>query len=250
MNDESTNRNKLQFWLFIYGLSFAFWHIAPVLMDWEIKYKLTLGDLLDTTTPFILTGLVLKLFLTVKHQAINLRNRPKRKLLPYILLLIGVITFIEGHGIHIASNIIHRFLMMEQTISIYRLTYFLDENLSHVLWDAGFLLISLAFIIIATYIPKDSYSHKTNLRIYLGGLLYGFTYFCNAVEGQTVIFTFPSAVLIAGSLALMNPRKISSGTKSPLHSFFQIAYSFAILLFLIWDLSHRGFPEFSELGWI
>jgi len=45
-------------------------------------------------------------------------------------------------------------------------------------------------------------------------------------------------------------KRIKQRTQNPVLFFFLIAYLISTLLFLYWGMSHSGFPQFSELGWI
>ncbi len=77
----------------------------------------------------------------------------------------------------------------------------------------------------------------------LGALAYGFIYFATGVEGQTVPLALPFSLAYAvWSLAR---RRSESGA---VRAFYTIAALTSILLFLVWGVWHRGFPEFSRTG--
>lgn len=166
------------------------------------------------------------------------------------MLAIGFILYVDGHGMHLSSNALDRFLQSMKDTEIYKVNYLFDEIISHFMWNGGVFLISIGLIILAYKLPFKSLSKANLVLLFLGGAAYGFTYTLNGIEGQTVVFTFPAA-FVGSLLALylyIKGRK--EGSHNPCHLFFFIAYFISIVLFFYWGISHPGFPEFSELGWI
>jgi hypothetical protein len=256
MNAQSTSgasvhKSNLPVWLFIFGLCFAVWNIVPVFSVWEIWNKCTLGDLIDLTTPYIIFLLIFKLYLVIRKQSPGSeRGSKKMRYGIPLMLLIGGITSVEGHGVHLSSNVIHRFLIPNQDSQVAYLTYFFDEIQGHVFWDLGLILIAFALILTSLHFAEPSLHHSSKGWTMSGALLYGFTHFANGVEGQTAIFTFPAAILILGILmsTFSNPR--DWWTKYPIVLFYIFAFALAAVLFAIWGLINGGFPEFSKLGWV
>jgi hypothetical protein len=111
-------------------------------------------------------------------------------------------------------------------------------------------LISISLIIIAHKLPLKSLSKSNMALLFIGATLYGFNFSVDGIEGQTILFTFPAAgfgFILALSLYLRRKRE---GSQNPFLLFYLIAYSLSLLLFAYWGVSHSGFPQFSELGWI
>jgi len=80
--------------------------------------------------------------------------------------------------------------------------------------------------------------------------VFGFAFFVEGIEGQSVVFTFPAAgagFLLA--LFLYSRRQKEKG-KYPFLLFFLGTFFLSLILFASWGISHSGFPQFSELGWI
>ncbi len=238
-------------WLFIFGLCFAVWHIIPVFLGWEIKGKFTIGDLVDLSTPFVLLGLVLKLYFILQRQRRETEGWERVSIFGQLLLIFGAIVFVQGHGIHLASNAIYRYLVGNPTSPLSSLTYFFDEIQSHFFWDSGLLLIAFGLILLdyCSDSRSEPISAPSKRWIFCGALLYGFTHFCNGVEGQTAVLTFPAAVLIPVLLVLISWVMHLRLLLSPVILFYFTAFLTADILFIFWGILHKGFPQFSELGW-
>jgi hypothetical protein len=81
----------------------------------------------------------------------------------------------------------------------------------------------------------------------LGGVIYGFTYFCIFLEGRTVALGLPFALIITLISLLWGRQKLA---KQPLLVFFGVSCLLATILFIGWGLYWGGFPEFSQVGLI
>jgi len=246
-------RSDLSFWLFVFGFFFAFFHIMPALLTRFLALPLTWGDALDFLTPFAVIPLAYVLY---SHAKRNLDSSPGQKslarttaALAKIFLAIGALLYVDGHGLHLSSNSIARLLESMKESELYKATYLFDEVISHFMWDSGIFLISLGLILLAFKISLDRIDTKSAILLSLGAALYGFTFTVNGIEGQTVIFTFPAAG--AGFLlALVLYLKRRQKSPNLFLLFFIAAYFMSLILFAYWGISHPGFPEFSELGWI
>jgi hypothetical protein len=239
--------DKLSLWLLIFAFNYAFFHILPAFLNYEIKNKFMVADLFDLLTPFVMIFLTYQIYRILVSDAVENSNSYARSSVVVILIL-GMITFVEGHGMHLSANAIARHLTPPSPL--FALDYFFDETLGHILWDNGIILLSIGLVLIGFSFSPERLSIGKPILIILASLFYGFTYFVNAVEGQTFIFTFPLAVILPlGILWLMRQRR-SSLLRNPVLSFYFFAYILACCLFIIWGIWHHGFPEFSELGWI
>ncbi len=250
MKEES---NVLSFWLFIFGFIFAFFQITPALLGRFLALSITWGDLLDFLTPFAVIPVAYILYSRAKR-TLNLQAakeflaRPTAALAK-VLLAVGALLYVDGHGLHLSSNSIARLVQGSTESELYKATYLFDEVISHFMWDGGIFLISLGLILFAGKVSIDSIDTKSAVFISLGAAFFGFTFTVNGIEGQTVVFTFPAAgagFFFALILFLQRHKKI----QSPFLIFFICAYFLSLILFTYWGISHHGFPEFSELGWI
>ncbi len=240
---------RLPGFLLLYGLLFAFLHIMPAFLNVPVWNRLMIAELLDLLTPFVMAGLVWRLWTSVRPRHGG-RGGASAQALPAVLILVGGLLFIEGHGMHLSANAIARHLDPVTEPGAYRLTYFFDEVLGHILWDGGIALVSVGLLLSGwrTTLPPAS---AIGSGVTAGGaVLYGFTYFVNAVEGQTVVFTLPLAMAIPLIIGLSAARRRVALLRNPVLWFFVVAYATAVCLFLYWVARQRGFPQFSELGWI
>jgi hypothetical protein len=246
----SLNYNSnLSHLIFIYAFIYAFFHILPTFLKYEVQHRLMVADLFDLLTPFAMIFIIFKLYRTLLLYITD--NLPKKALNRIkIIYISGAIIFIEGHGMHLSANAIARHLTSLQGTSLYILNYFFDEILSHILWDSGIIILSLAIIISGFYLkPEQKLSLKFRFII-PAALLYGFTYFVNAIEGQTVIFTLPVSIVMPLAILVYASGKKYPVMKNTVITVFFISYLVALGLFIFWYIWQGGFPEFSELGWI
>ena len=143
-------------WMFLFGVNYAFWHLVIVFFNFEIQHRFMVAELLDLFTPIVMTFFVLKIIWNLKTPNIS-HNMSRFQLAGYLLVILGLLLFIEGHGIHLSANAIMRHLVGEEGSSIFKLTYFFDEIMGHVFWDTGFILVSLAFIILSLDGESETY---------------------------------------------------------------------------------------------
>ena len=123
-------------------------------------------------------------------------------------MLLAVL-WVMGHGMHLAANSINNLaekLANNQVIditgtTIYQLTYFFDEHLSHYLWHLG--TVGMAVLLLYREWRRPAGYTTTWWAAILGGVLYGITWFCIFLEGQTVGVGLPfSLVIVLLSLIL------------------------------------------------
>ena len=151
---------------------------------------------------------------------------------------------------HLSANAVARHLTLMKDSPLYELTYFFDEVLGHILWDSGIILLSLGLILLGLIPNEKNKQHPNRIFIVLGSILYGFTFFVNGVEGQTVVFTAPVAAAVPAGIVLFSKGRGASFRKQQVSLFFLFSYSVAVVLFILWGIWKQGFPQFSELGWI
>ena len=247
-------KGRLCFWLFVFGISVAFFHILPALLTRYLAWPLSWGDMLDFLTPFAIIPLATILYFQsqriIDSTSNHRQGQPSLKILTKIIIAFGFLCYAEGHGLHLSANSIARLLVNMKESDVYRATYLYDEVISHFIWIIGLFLISVALLLIASKHLHMSLSGQNYSFLFAGAAAYGFAFTLEAIEGQTVIFTFPAAG--AGFLLafLFCWKKRREGFQNPVLLFFIAAYLLSLLLFLSWGVSHSGFPQFSELGWI
>jgi hypothetical protein len=249
-NNVSLNTAKpLSRLIFLYAFFYALFHILPAFLNYEIQHRLMVADLFDLFTPFVMLFFIIKIYRSIltymDDNSFNIvKNRAK------VILIIGAIIFVEGHGMHLSANAIARHLAGQENSSIYILDYFFDEILSHILWDSGIIILSTGIIFMGLYINQKEKWNTNLIYIIPAAIFYGFTYFVNAIEGQTVIFTLPISIIIPLAIWIFSCRKTLPVLKNPVLAAFFLGYLVALGLFIFWYSCQGGFPQFSELGWI
>jgi hypothetical protein len=202
-------------------------------------------DAFDILTPLVLIPIYWLLF----RYAVSDESNPVEE----IAFLVLAAVWVEGQGIHLSANAIHNLvdaLARSQVIDIkatdiYRLIYFFDEHLGHYMWHIG--MLGLAALLIYHEWRRPAGIATTWWAAILAGLIYGFTYFCIFLEGQTVVLGLPFAILITLLTLIWGRRKLA---RQPVLAFFFFACLLAILLFTSWGLYWGGFPQFSDVGLI
>jgi len=200
-------------------------------------------DALDILTPLVLIPLYWILFRSATRERSNLVEE--------IIFMVLAAIWVAGQGMHLSANSINNLaevLAKKQVIditgtSIYQLAYFFDEHLSHYMWHIG--ILGLAALLIYREWQHPSGNETTWWATILGGLIYGFTYFCIFLEGQTVLLGFPFALIITLLTLIWGRKKLAH---HPILAFFFIACLVASLLFCCWGLYYGGFPQFSDVG--
>ncbi len=251
MSDESEN---LCFFLFFFGLSLTVFHLLPPFLGRFFVWPLTWGDTLDFLTPFGVIPFAYVLYLRLNRMSQSSQNQEtsshSSNILAKVILAIGFLSYVEGHGLHLAANSIARLLQTMKDSDVFKATYFFDEIISHFIWIGGLSLISLGLILMAHRLSFQPFIKKSMILLSVGSVFYGFTFTIEAIEGQTVVFAFPAAVAcFLLTLFLYLKRKRERG-RNPILFFFLTAYFLSIILFTCWGITRSGFPQFSELGWI
>ena len=160
------------------------------------------------------------------------------------LFLAGV-AYALGFGVHVAANSIHDMLDHTGLGDPWGLAYFWDEHLGHYLVDASRAAFAVALTAWETKASAGGAVESganARLPILAGALAYGFIYFATGVEGQTVPLALPfSLVYAVWSFA-------RGRAWHPIRTFYTVAAIVSLILFAIWGIWHRGFPEFSRTG--
>jgi hypothetical protein len=204
---------------------------------------MSVQDALDILTPLVLIPVYWLLFRYATSDG------PSR--IEEIVFMALAALWVEGQGLHLAANSINNLaegLRDDGGIDItgtdiYTLTYYMDEHLSHYMWHLG--ILGLAALLIYRAWRQPAGVRTTWWATILGGILYGFTYFCIFVEGQTVPLGLPFAAVITLLTLIWGRKKLA---QQPVLAFFFVACLAAALLFTGYGIAYGGFPEFTEAG--
>jgi hypothetical protein len=224
--------------IFFLGLVFLRTPFSPYpLMSYQ--------DALDLLTPLILIPIYWLMFKYASGKPSHLSEE--------LAFLAIAVFWVLGHGMHLAANSINNLagkLASSREIdilgtNIYALTYFYDERLSHYLWHVG--ILGMIGLLVYREWRSPAGTQTVWWATLVAGVIYGFTYFCIFLEGQTVLLGLPFAVIITLLTLLWGRKRLAKG---PLLAFFFVSCLLATILFIGWGLYWGGFPEFSEVGLI
>jgi len=224
--------------------SVLFFVFFTILIFFRVPFALyplmSMQDVVDVVTPFVLLPLYLLLY------SVGAKNN--YSFCGLIIFSLFAALWASGHGMHLSANSINNLLAQKgmEAGDVYKLTYFYDEVLSHYLLHAG--MAGLSALLIYRQWKNPFTEGKTLLwPIILGGLIHGFNYFTIVIEGGTAPLGVTFSVLATVFIIVWARKKMS---QQPLVTFFLVAYSLAILLFIIWGIWWKGLPQFSEVGFI
>lgn len=151
----------------------------------------------------------------------------------WLLFLLGGISYVEGHGLHLAANSVGN---AEPPAGGWPAPVHLwDEVVGHHFLITGVLLVVLAVVRAAEDLPAPPWP-----AFALAGLV-GVTWMTNALEGGAPALGLAGA----GLLTWAGWRRRDGFGRVVL-----AAYAPALALLLGYGAWQRGFPQFTELGWV
>ena len=232
------------------GIAFAFLYLGSVYMKIPaVRPGITAGDLIDIATPVVLillfarVGRALGPALTQRESAERARGPATARM----LLLMGGFALVLGHGMHVAANSIHDAIARSGTPDPFGLVNWWDERVSHAAIDGSKLMMCAGLTALEGLRGADARAGGASGAgglLTAGALGYGFIYFAAGVEGQTVTLLLPfSAIYLLWSLRRGRPFP-------PVRRFYTLGALVSVVLFAVWGIWHRGFPEFSAVGLI
>ena len=167
-----------------------------------------------------------------------------------VAFLVVAALWVEGQGIHLAANAIGDAFPHDATEAFYRtvpgdLDLWIDETLSHWMWHAAWMGLSILMLAAATrgsVVPPD----RTSVTAAAAGLICGVTFFLVSVEGVTTLLGIPASILILAWCALAGRRGL---TRQPVVTFFLVSTVVTLLGYVVWGaLNDCALPEFSKVG--
>jgi len=208
-----------------------------------VRPGVTWGDLIDIATPVLLVffyALVLRALRVIPSGDAPRPARPAWRL----LVTLGGFGLVLGHGIHVAANSIHDAITRAGTPDPLGLVNWWDEHLSHFTIHGSKAAICIGLTALEGRGASMTTAGGATGLFTAGVTAYGFITFAEGVEGQTVPLVLPFCVAyLAWSLAKGRPFP-------PVRRFYTLGALVSILLFAVWGIWHRGFPEFSTVGLI
>ena len=207
------------------------------LMSWQ--------DALDLLTPLVLIPIYWLMF------RFSASGRPT--LVDEIAFLALAVLWVMGHSMHLSANSISNLIEALKRsgeiditgMSIYTLTYYYDELLSHYLWHIS--IIGFAALLIYREWRQPAGAATVWWQTMLGGLLYGFTCFCIFLEGNTVPLGLPFTLVVVLISLIWGRSRMKT---QPVLAFFFVSSLVALLFLAGWGLYWGDFRPFSAAGLI
>jgi hypothetical protein len=171
----------------------------------------------------------------------------RRRLVAF--LVIGAL-WVEGQGIHLAANAIGDAFPPGGAETFYEtapgdLDLWLDETLSHWMWHAAWVAISILVLAAATraeVLPMN----RMSATAAVAGFVHGATFFVVSVEGVTTLLGIPASILILAWTLRARQRGLA---RQPVVTFFLVTTIVTLLGYVGWGaLNHWTLPEFSKVG--
>lgn len=146
----------------------------------------------------------------------------------WALYLVGAITYVEGHGVHLAANSVFNDAPGD-------VAHLWDEVAGHYLWYAGTALVVAALAAALAHRPAPP------ARLALVPVLgVAATWTSNSLEGGTAVMGI--AVALAFTAWGLRTRRHLGRVLIP-------TFAPAALMLTGYGIWHRGFPQPTELGW-
>jgi len=225
--------NRLSRLTLVFALVFAAFILGPPFLSSSFApYPLMqIQDVVDLFTPLILIPAYWLLF-----QVDRARPPAQNEIIAFLVL---AALWVEGQGMHLAANSIGHLTQALTGTDVAALTHFYDEVLSHYMWHAG--VIGLSVLLIYRQWRNPFAGQRARLGTVTGaGILHGLNYGLMVLEGATTPLGVPAAVLITAFALLWGRGKLR---QQPLLAFFFVAYLVATLLFIVWRLYWGSFIE-------
>jgi hypothetical protein len=147
----------------------------------------------------------------------------------WIVFGLGGLAYTQGHGIHLAANSIGR---VDPGVT----AHLWDEVVGHYFWYGGLTVVvaALAYALDGRPLPRSPWRDVL-------AVLFGFTFFTNTVEGGTAILGIVAALAF-----------VAWGVRRRQRIGWLLVPTFGVALvgLVAWGVYWRGFPQFSELGWL
>lgn len=222
----------------IFSVCYALFLLLPPFLDNPFGPfpLMKTADFFDLFTPFVLIPLYLLMF------EVHKEHEPTRLELMAFLLL--AILWVSGQAMHLAGNSIGHFVSAGTAKDLAVLTDFYDEKLSHYMWHAAMIGMSVLIVFRQMKYPFGGERPMLGFTI-PAGIIYGFASFLVFIEGATTPMSVPLTVL-AGIYAWIVGRH--QFRQVPLVLVFFIAFLVTTLFMLGWGIYWGGLPEPSKVG--
>jgi hypothetical protein len=238
---DSRRANLLSWALLAYAVALAACLLVPPYLTASVgpPIAFTLQEAADLLTPLIVIPLAWLVY--------DLAGGSGRPGLVAFLVIAAV--WIEGQGIHLAANAIGDAFSHDAAKTFYAtvpgdLDLWLDETLSHWLWHAAWVALSILILAAAIRAPLAPAGRPFVPAV--AGFVHGVTFFLVTVEGVTTLLGIPASIML---LAWTAPVARQGLAARPVATFFLVAGVVTLLGYLGWGALHGWtLPEFSKVG--
>ncbi|HVQ95453.1 MAG TPA: hypothetical protein VMU51_30775 [Mycobacteriales bacterium] len=204
-------------WLAVTATAYVLLHHVGTALGWLGSVGLTRwADWVDLGTPYAV----------VLSAGIGLARSGRAGAWVWGVYAVGAVTYVEGHGIHLAANSIGN-------VAPGPAAHFWDETAGHYLWQAGWILVLAALTAVFAGRPAPRGPWPYCLAAALG-----VTAATNTLEGGTAALGLLSALAFVAA-GWMTRR----GTGRLL----LLAYGLSLLILVGYGLWQQGFPQPSQL---
>jgi hypothetical protein len=221
---DATGKNRLSgsaaLWLVTTATAYAVLHHVGSGLAWLGTVGSTRwADWIDLVTPYAF----------VLPAAATLWRAGGASARAWLVYVIGAITYVEGHGIHLAANSIGNVAPGDQA-------HLWDEVVGHYFWFSGSMLVWAA--VAMTLARRDAPPVFPSAVL---AVSVGLTASTNALEGGTAVLGLAAAAGFVGWGWL---------TRAQLGGQLLMAFVPSLLVLVVYGLWNGGFPQPSELGWL
>jgi len=228
----------------VFAVLFAIFFLGLILfrIPFPLYPLLNYQDVIDLLTPLVLIPLYWVMFRYTDGEESHDSEQ--------IVFMVLASLWVMGHGMHLAANSIDNLaegLAKKQVLDIigtdiYKLTYFLDEQLSHYIWHLG--IAGLTALLIYRGWRHAAAEKVTWWVTITAGVILGISYFAIFDEGQTVPLGLPFTFIITLLTLIWGRKRL---TQQPILAFFAIACMVAFVVLAVWGLVWGGFPEILDV---
>jgi hypothetical protein len=125
------------------------------------------------------------------------------------------------------------------------LDLWLDETLSHWMWHAAWVGLSILTLAAATRGASGAPRHASVMAV-VAALIYGSTFFLVSVEGATTSLGISASILFLAWCGAAARRGL---VRQPVVTFFLVSASVTLIGYVAWGaLNDWTLPEFSKVG--
>ena len=155
-----------------------------------------------------------------------------------------------GEAIHFTADTIGNFMKPNPADPAWRLTYFLDEILGHILAYFAVFVMGILGVMLEMQHKSSPIGKKGVIALGLIGMLTGMGWAVALIEGKAARTFLPLMIIFSGAVLLWASLRDESLKEKPWSLFFVIVNMVALILTLGWGMYWGKFVQFSELGLI